>query len=184
MTTTKWAIDPTHSEIQFKVKHLMISTVTGQFNQFNGTFETEDDDFTTAKINFTADIDSISTNNEQRDAHLKTGDFFDSEKYPELIFKSDKLERIDNEEYKLSGTLTIRGISKKVILNVEFGGMTQDPWGNTRAGFSVNGKINRKDYGIGIGFSMVSETGGLLLGDEIKINANAEFVKQVKALAA
>jgi len=175
MATTKWALDPTHSEIQFKVKHLMISTVTGQFNQFNGTVETKGDDFTTSKIHFTADISSISTNNEQRDAHLRTGDFFDAENHPQLIFEGDKLEKIDDEEYKLHGTLTIRGTSKKVTLKVEFGGLIQDPWGNTRVGFSVTGKINRKDYGVS--FSPVSETGGLLLGDEIKINANAEFVK-------
>lgn len=177
MESTKWVLDPTHSEIQFKVKHLMISTVTGQFNKFSATVKTEGDDFTTAKVHFTADIDSISTNNEQRDAHLKAGDFFDAENHPQLVFKSDKLEKITDEEYKLHGTLTIRGNSKKVSLDVEFGGITQDPWGNTRVGFSVSGKINRKDFGVS--FSMVSETGGLLLGDEVKLLGNAEFVKEL-----
>src|SRR3977135_1289164 len=134
MSTTKWALDPTHSELQFKVKHLMISTVSGQFNQFNGTAETKGNDFATAKIDFTAEIDSISTNNEQRDAHLKNIDFFDAPNHPQLTFKGEKLEKVSDDEYKLHGTLTMRGTSKRVKLDVEFGGITQDPWGNTRAG--------------------------------------------------
>jgi polyisoprenoid-binding protein YceI len=182
MQKTTWTLDPTHSEIQFKVKHLMISTVTGQFNSFTGTVETDGDDFTTAKIHLTADISSISTNNEQRDAHLKTGDFFDAAAHPQLIFVSDSLEKIDDEKYKLHGTLTIRGTSKKITLDVEFGGMVQDPWGHTRAGFSLTGKINRKDFGVN--FSMVSETGGVLLGEEVKFSSNVEFVKQAVAQLA
>ncbi len=181
MSTTKWALDPTHSELQFKVKHLMISTVTGQFNKFSGTVETKEDDFTTAKIDFAAEIDSISTNNEQRDAHLKNGDFFDAASHPQLTFKSEKLEKITADEYKLHGTLTMRGTSKKINLDVEFGGVTVDPWGNTRAGFTITGKINRQDFGVS--FGAVTETGGLLLGDEVKIIANAQFVKQAVAEA-
>ena len=179
MSTTKWALDPTHSELQFKVKHLMISTVTGQFNQFNGTVETNENDFTTAKIDFTAEIDSISTNNEQRDAHLKNVDFFDAPNHPQLTFKSERLEKISDDDYKLHGTLTMRGTSKKVSLDVEFGGIMQDPWGNTRAGFTVTGKINRQDFGVS--FGAVTDTGGILLGDEVKIIANAQFVKQTVA---
>jgi polyisoprenoid-binding protein YceI len=178
MATTKWVLDPTHSEIQFKVKHLMISTVTGQFKQFTASIETQGDDFSTAKTHFAADISSISTNNEQRDAHLNNSDFFDAENHPQLIFEGDRLEKIDAENYKLYGTLTMKGTSQKVILDAEFGGTTQDPWGHTRVGFSVSGKINRADYGIS--FGMVSETGGLLLGDEIKINVNAQFIKQAE----
>src|SRR5438105_1189220 len=132
MAKTKWVMDPAHSEIQFKVRHMMISTVTGHFKQFNATVETEGDDITTAKVHFTADISSISTNNEQRDAHLRTGDFFDAEKHPQLSFESDRLEKINDEQYKLYGTLTIRGTSKQVVFNVEYGGLMQDPWGNTR----------------------------------------------------
>jgi polyisoprenoid-binding protein YceI len=180
-TTTKWSLDPTHSEIQFKVKHLMISTVTGSFNKFYGTVETNGEDFTSANIEFTADIDSISTNNEQRDAHLKNGDFFDAENHPQLVFKSEKMEKIDDENFKLHGTLNMRGVNNKVVLNAEFGGITVDPWGNTRVGFSVNGKINRFDYGIT--FGAVTETGGLLLGDEVKIFSNVELVKQAVAEA-
>ncbi len=178
MTTTKWILDPDHSEIQFKVKHLMISSVTGHFSQFNATVETDGEDFTTAKVYFNADINSISTNNEQRDGHLKSGDFFDAEKYPQLIFESKKLEKIADDAYKLDGTLTMRGVSKKVTFNVEFGGITQDPWGNTRIGFALSGQLNRKDYRVS--FSMVSETGGILLGEDVKIFANVEFIKQAE----
>lgn len=181
MATTKWALDPTHSELQFKVKHLMISNVTGSFTRFNSTVETENDNFITARIQFTADIDSINTNNEQRDAHLKNGDFFDADNHPQLTFTSEKLEKIDDEEFKLHGTLTMRGVSKKVTLNVEYGGITKDPWGNTRAGFTVTGKINRTDFGIS--FGAVSETGGLLLGDEVKVSASVQFVKELVAEA-
>jgi len=179
MANTTWALDPTHSELQFKVKHLMISTVTGQFNKFSGTVETEENDFTTAKVHFETEVNSISTNNEQRDLHLKAGDFFDAEKYPVVIFEGERMQKTSDDEYKLHGTLTIRGVSKKLVLNVEFGGVTQDPWGNTRSGFSVTGKINRHDFGIS--FGAVSETGGLLLGDEVRINANVQFVKQAVA---
>ena len=177
MAITKWIIDPTHSEIHFKVRHLMVSWVTGNFKQFNAVLETSGDDIATSKVHFTADVNSISTNNEQRDAHLKAADFFDAEHHPQLIFEGDKLEKIDDENYKLHGTLTIRGNSRRLVLNVEFGGMTQDPWGNTRTGFSVSGKVNRKDFGVS--FSMVSETGGVLLGEDITINANVEFVKEI-----
>jgi polyisoprenoid-binding protein YceI len=182
MSTNKWTLDQSHSEIQFKVKHLMISTVTGSFTNFNGTVKTQGTDFTTAKIQFTAAIDSISTNNEQRDAHLKNGDFFDAENHPELTFESSRLEKLDEENYKLYGTLTMRGTSKAVELDVEYGGITQDPWGNTRAGFSVTGKIDRQDFGVS--FGAVTETGGLLLGNEIKISANVEFVKEQVAQPA
>ena len=181
MATTKWALDPTHAEIQFKVKHLMISTVTGHFREFEGEVETEGEDFTTAKVRFSANIKSISTNNEQRDAHLQQGDFFDAEHHPQLTFVSDRLERVDEENFKLYGTLTMRGVSKPVVLNAEYGGLVQDPWGNTRVGFSVTGKINRQDFGVS--FSAVTETGGLLLGNDVSLIANVEYVKQAAAEA-
>ena len=182
MSKQTWVLDPTHSELQFKIKHLMISTVTGQFNNFKATVETEEDDFAKARVRFEATVDSISTNNEQRDAHLKNGDFFDAEKYPVISFDSEKMERTGDDEYKLHGTLTMRGVSKKIILNAELGGITKDPWGNTRTGFSVTGKINRFDFGMS--FGAVTETGGLLLADEVKINANVQFVKEAIAYAA
>ena len=182
METKKWALDPTHSEIQFKVKHLMISTVTGQFKRFGGSVEIENDDLRTAKVQFEADISSISTNNEQRDAHLQTGDFFDAENHPKLSFESLWVEKIDDENYKLYGSLSMRGITKPVTLDVEFGGITKDPWGNTRLGVTVTGKINRLDFGVSYG--AVSETGGVLLGNEVKILASAQFVKQAALQAA
>ena len=182
MTTTKWTIDPTHSEIQFKVKHLMISSVTGQFNKFEGTVETRGEDFKTAKGHFTADISSISTNNPQRDAHLQSGDFFDAENHPQLVFDAVKMEKVDDENYKIHGLLTMRGVSHKIVLDAEFGGIAQDPWGNTRMGFSVSGKLNRKDFGVS--FGLISETGGIALGEEVKISANVQFVMQQELVLA
>jgi polyisoprenoid-binding protein YceI len=182
MANTIWSLDPTHSELQFKVKHLMISTVTGQFNQFSATIEMEDNNLTTGKVHFEADANSISTNNEQRDLHLKAGDFFEVEKYPKIIFNGDRLEKISEDEYKLYGIISIKGVSKTLALNVEFGGIAQDPWGNTRSGFSLTGKLNRYDFGIS--FGTVSETGGLLLGDEVRIHANVQFVKEAVAEVA
>jgi len=177
MATIKWVLDPTHSEILFKVKHLLISKVTGQFQKFDASVETEGEDLGTAKIHFSADIDSISTNNEQRDAHLKNSDFFDAENHAQLSFESKSLEKIDEENYKLHGALTIRGTSKEETFNVEFGGQIQDPWGNTRTGFTLTGKIDRRDYGVS--FGQVNEAGGVLLGYEVDIHAQVEFV-QVK----
>lgn len=176
MGTTKWALDPTHSEINFKVKHMMISSVSGQFKQFDSSVETTGDDFTTAKINFTADVNSISTNNEQRDGHLKTGDFFDAENHPKLTFTSDKLEKVSGDDYKLHGTLTLRGVSKPVALDVDFGGIAVDGYGNTRAGFSLTGKINRKDFGVN--FSMVTEAGGIVVGEDVKLDIHVQYIKQ------
>ena len=159
----------------------MISTVTGSFGDFSATVVTDGDDFNTAQIAFSANIESVNTNNEQRDAHLKAADFFDAANHPTLEFKSSSLEKISDDEYKLNGILTLRGASKPVSLHVEYGGIVQDPWGNTRAGFELSGKINRKDFGVS--FGMVSESGGLLLGDEVKIQANVEFVKEAVAAA-
>jgi len=176
MSLTKWSLDPTHSEVTFKVKHLMISTVTGQFKKFSLEGETETDDFNTAKkIEFRADIDSIDTNNEQRDAHLKSADFFNASQHPQITFSGTKYEAA-GDEGKLYGNLTIAGVTKPVALNVEFGGIIVDPYGQTKAGFTVSGKISRKEFGITYG--AVTETGGVLLGDDIKINAEIQLVKQ------
>ncbi len=180
MSNIKWALDPVHSEINFKIKHLMISTVTGSFNKFDLVAETQTDDFNSAKkIEFTADIDSIDTNNEQRNGHLKSADFFHAEKYPHLKFTGKKYEVKDDEGF-LSGELTMHGITKPVTLNVEFGGVVKDPYGQTKAGFTVTGKINRKDFGLTWG--TVTETGNVVLGDEVKINAEIQLVKQVEEL--
>lgn len=176
MSLTKWALDAAHSEITFKIKHLMISTVTGQFKKFAVESETENDDFNTAKkIEFYTDIDSIDTNNEQRDNHLKSADFFNVEKNPRIHFSGKKYE-VHGDEGKLSGDLTIAGITKPITLNVEFGGIIVDPYGQTKAGFTVSGKISRKEFGIT--WNTVTEAGGVMLGDEIKINAEIQLIKQ------
>lgn len=176
MASTKWNMDTAHSEIQFKVKHMMISTVTGHFNTFNAEVETEGDDFTTAKIVFTADLSSISTNNEQRDTHLKSADFFDAENHPQLKFVANGLEKLDDENYVLNGDITIRGTTKPIRLKVEYGGTVKDPWGMTRAGFTVEGKLSRKEFGLH--WNAMTEAGGFVVSDEVRIHAAAEFTKQ------
>jgi polyisoprenoid-binding protein YceI len=177
MATTKWTLDPAHAEIQFKVRHLMISHVTGSFGKFDAAIETTDENFDTSKISFTAEIDSITTNNEQRDGHLKSADFFESTKFPTLTFVSTKFEKVSGEEYVLYGDLTFHGVTKNVKLQVEHGGVIKDPWGNTRTGFTVEGKINRKDYGLV--WNAATEAGGVVLGEDIKLHANVQFIKAV-----
>ena len=177
MATTKWVVDPAHSEVQFKVKHLMITTVTGYFRKFNVEVETEDEDFTKAsKILFTADVDSIDTNNEQRDTHLKSPDFFDASTHDEVKFEGKGFEKLSENEYNLDGELTIRGTTKPVTVNVEYGGIVVDPYNQTKAGFTVTGKINRKDFGLT--WSAVTEAGSVVVSDEIKLNAEIQLVKQ------
>ena len=146
MATTKWVLDPTHSELGFKIKHLMISSVSGAFKSFRADVTTESEDFTTAQINLSADMTSISTNNEQRDAHLRNSDFFEVEKYPELKFTSTRLEQTGTDTFTALGDLTLKGVTKPVKLNIEYNGITKDPWGGERAGFVVTGKINRSDW--------------------------------------
>jgi len=177
MAKVKWALDPTHSEIQFKIRHMMISNVTGQFTKFQVSAETEDEDFLKSKISFSADADSATTGNEQRDGHLKSPEFFDVAKFPEIKFVATKYESVDNDgSYELYGDLTIRDVTKQVKLDVEFGGIAKDPWGNTRAGFEINGKINRKEFGLQ--WHAVTETGGIVASDEVRIHCNVELIKQ------
>ena len=176
MATTKWVLDPTHSEVEFKIKHMMISTVTGNFKKFDATVETEGEDFTTSKVKFTVDVDSIDTKNEQRDGHLKSVDFFDTANFPEFKFVATKYENVDNDgSYEVYGDLTIRGITRNEKFDAEFGGVIKDPWGNTRAGITITGKINRKDFGLT--WSGATETGSLIVSEEVKIHVALEFVK-------
>jgi len=175
-TKTSWVIDPTHSEIQFKVKHLVISTVTGSFKTFEGTAETEGDDLTTATINFSADVASIDTNQTQRDEHLRSGDFFDAENYPKLTFTSTSLDKTGEDTYKLNGDLTIKGVTKSVTLDAEYGGAMTDFYGQSKAGFEVTGKISRKEFGLS--WSATTEAGGVVVGDEIKLVINIQLIKQ------
>jgi polyisoprenoid-binding protein YceI len=178
LTTTKWNLDKAHSEIEFKAKHLLITTVTGRFKDYEATVETEGEDFTKTKIEFTADTASIETGNEQRDGHLKGDDFFASQKYPKLTFISTSVEKKDDEHYIVKGDLTIRGVTKPIVLNVEYGGIAKDPWGGTRAGFTVRGKINRKDFGLN--WNVLTEGGGMLVSEEVQMVANVQLVKEEK----
>lgn len=177
MAIRTWAIDPTHSEVQFKIKHLMITNVTGSFNIFTASVTTEDEDFSKAKISFTADVNSIDTGNEQRNGHLQAPDFFNADTYPQIKFVATKANNIDNDgSYELYGDLTIRDVSKNIKLSVEFGGVVKDMYGNTKAGFTINGKINRKDFGLT--WNAVTEAGGIVLSDEVKIMGEIQLIEQ------
>lgn len=173
---TVWAIDPAHSEIRFKVKHLVISTVTGYFQEFSGSIEKEGDDFDGAKVKFEASIDSITTNNEDRDGHLKSADFFDVANHPKMTFESTSFTKKSEDEYELTGNLTIRGTTKKIVLKAEYGGTMVDPYGNTKAGFEISGKINRKEFGLT--WSATTEAGGIVVSDEVKLVLNVQFAHQ------
>jgi polyisoprenoid-binding protein YceI len=175
-TLTKWVIDPMHSEVQFKVKHLVISTVSGFFKSFEGTLESENDDFDNANIYFALNIDSIDTNQSQRDEHLKSPEFFDAAQFPQITFKSTAFKKTDDDEFKLTGDLTVKGITKTVTLDAEFGGSTDDFYGNTKAGFEVTGKINRKDFGLT--WDGVTEAGSIVVGEDIKLLINLQLAKQ------
>jgi polyisoprenoid-binding protein YceI len=163
METTTWTLDPTHSELGFKIRHLMITNVSGSLTNFQVKAETKGEDFSTANIHLTADMASISTNNKQRDAHLLNSDFFEVEKHPEMKFSSTKVEEVDDNTFVLHGNLTLKGVTKPVKLDVEYSRVTKDPWGSERAGFTISGKIKRSDWGIN--FNSVLETGGVALSE-------------------
>ena len=166
---TKWNLDTTHSEITFKVRHMMISNVKGAFNTFTAEVEAEDDTFKNAKVSATIQTDSIDTNNADRDTHLKSADFFNAEQNPTITFESTALAD------EITGNLTINGVTKPVELEVEFGGINVDPWGNTKAGFTFEGKIKRSDFGLN--WNAALETGGVLVSDDVKISGDLQFVK-------
>lgn len=174
MSTTKWTLDPAHSELLFKVKHMMVTNVTGEFKDFQVEVETPEKGIEDAKIKFNAAIDSVSTGNSQRDGHLKSGDFFDSANFPQLKFVSSSFKKINgDDDYELKGDLTIKNVTKPVTLKVNHGGTAKDPWGNTKAGFSISGKINRKDWGMN--YNAILETGGVMVSDEVRILAELEM---------
>ncbi len=174
MEKAKWVLDPSHSELTFRVKHLMISNVKGEFNSFSAQIDKED--FSQGQVEVSVDTASINTNSSDRDTHLKSGDFFDVEKFPLMSFKSTRFEKLNDDEYELTGLLTIKDIAKEVKLAVEFGGINKDPWGNEKAGFSFSGKINRKDWGLN--WNAALETGGVLVSDEVNILGEVQFSKQ------
>ncbi|MBK5193342.1 MAG: YceI family protein [Flavobacteriaceae bacterium] len=174
MASTKWAIDPTHSEVTFKVKHLMISTVTGNFKIFEGTVETETEEFSKVKnLEFKADVKSVNTNNEDRDTHLKSDDFFASEKHPNIRFTS---KNFNVETGEIKGELTIKNTTKAVSLDIDFGGVVVDPYGQTKAGLTATGKISRKEFGLV--WNSVTEAGNVVVGDQIRLVAEVQFIKQ------
>jgi polyisoprenoid-binding protein YceI len=173
MATTTWVSDPTHSEISFKVKHLMITTVTGRFDAFSVTADSDSSDFSAASVKFTADTATINTGNAQRDGHLRSGDFFDAETYPQLAFESTGYNAASG---KLNGNLTIKDVTRPVSLDVEFAGTNKDPWGNEKAGFSLSGKINRNDFGLS--WNAALETGGMLVSEDVRLSAEIQLVRQ------
>lgn len=177
MAKQQWVSDADHSELGFKIRHLMVSNVNGKFTSFQVEAETEEEDFMKGKVTVTVDVDSISTGNADRDHHLRSPDFFDVNKFPTIKFTATKYENVDNDgSYDLYGDLTIRDVTKNVKLSAEFGGVVKDPWGNTKAGFTINGKINRKDFGLN--WSAVTEAGGLVVSDDVKIICEVELLKK------
>ncbi|MDZ7772774.1 MAG: YceI family protein [Balneolaceae bacterium] len=174
-TQTKWKIDQSHSEIQFKVKHLVISTVTGKFTSFDAEAESSEDSFENAEVYFEADVDSVDTGNEDRDQHLKSDDFFNAEEHPKLTFRSTSMENTGENEYRLTGDLTIRGTTNEITLDVNHGGTVEDPYGNTKAGFELSGTLNRKDYGLQ--WDAVTEAGNVVVGDKVKLILNVQFIQ-------
>lgn len=175
---TTWLLDPLHSEVQFKIKHLVISTVTGAFNTFQGSAQTEGDGFENAQVEVSLQVDSVNTGQDARDQHLRGEDFFDAAQYPTITFKSTAFTKTGgDEQYKLTGDLTIKGVTKPVTLDVEHGGTAVDFYGNTKAGFEATGKINRKEYNLSWGG--ITDAGTIVLGDEVKLIMNVQFAKSV-----
>ncbi|HTH31555.1 MAG TPA: YceI family protein [Lacibacter sp.] len=170
-----YKIDASHSDIIFKVKHLMITTVTGQFKSFDATLTAEAEDFSDAAVTFTADINSVDTRSEQRDTHLKSDDFFAADKYPQLKFISTSFTK-NGDDYIVKGDLTIRDVTKPIELKADFNGVVVDPWGQTKVGFEAEGKIKRKEFGLG--WDAVTEAGGVVVSDEVKLQFHVQFVKQ------
>lgn len=177
MSIQNWNTDVMHSEVNFKVKHMMVSTVTGTFSSFDARVSTEGEDFSSAKVEFSADINSISTRNNDRDAHLKSDDFFNAEKFPKMTFVSKEMKK-DGDDYKLVGDLTIRDTTKEVELDVEFNGIAVDPYGQTKAGFEIKGSVNRKEFGLK--WDAVTEAGSVVVSDKVKIEINLQLVKVVE----
>mgnify|MGYP000947950639 CR=1 FL=1 len=175
MSTSKWAFDASHSELGFKIKHLMISTVSGLFSGFNVDLNSSNDDFTDATVNVTIDVATINTKNAQRDGHLLTTDFFETEKYPNITYQSTRFEKTGDAEYILHGNLTIKEVTQPIDVKVEFNGLAKDPWGNIKAGFTISGKINRKDFGLN--WNAALETGGVMVSEEVRINSEIQLVK-------
>jgi polyisoprenoid-binding protein YceI len=182
MSAERWEIDSSHSGIQFTVRHLVIAKVRGQFSRWTGSITAPEGDFSRASLNAVIDAGSIDTGVADRDTHLRSADFFDVERYPEITFKSTKLARVANDRLHLAGSLTIKGVTRDVVLDVEQLGLVKDPWGNERAAFSASTSIDRKDFGLT--WNQVLETGGVMVGDRIDIAIEIEAVRQVETKVA
>lgn len=176
MAVTKWMVDPVHSDVQFKIKHLVISTITGSFKNFEGGATSDLNNFENAEIHFSLDVDSINTNQDMRDAHLKSADFFDADQFPHITFQSNYFHKAKGDHYKLSGLLTLKGITKPIELDAEYGGTERDADGKVRIGFEVEGRLSRQEFGLN--YMQLTETGGLLIGEDVKLIANIQLVKQ------
>lgn len=176
MFTTSWSIDPDHSHIEFKIRHLLISHISGSFKIFNGKMITQNDDFETAKINLSIDVYSFDTNNIERDEHIKSKDFLDADQFPEINFVSSAFKKIEGDHYQLKGAITVKSVTREIVFDAIFGGQAKDGFGKMKAGFEITGKLNRKDFGIHT--DDVTEGGNLIVGEEIKINASIEFDKE------
>ncbi|KYD11688.1 YceI family protein [Heyndrickxia sporothermodurans] len=177
MTISKWTVDTAHSSIDFSVKHMMVSKVKGAFQQFNASVEADPTDLTTANIDFNIDVASIDTRNSDRDNHLRSADFFDVENYPTMTFKSTNITKTDDDEYKVTGDVTLHGVTRSETFSVTFEGLAKDPMsGAEKVGFSATGKLKRSDYGLT--WNAALETGGVLVGDEIKVAIEIEAAKE------
>ncbi len=175
MAKTKWNLDPTHSELGFKVKHMMITNVSGSFGVFSASVETEEDDFSSASVEFTIDANSINTGNEQRDGHLKSPDFFDTTQFPEIKFVSTNISKKGEGEYEINGNLSVHGVTKPVSFKAENGGTGKDPWGNMKTGFSIDGKIKRTDFGLN--WNAALEAGGVLVSEDVRISGEFQLTR-------
>lgn len=172
---TKWTVDKAHSKVGFSVSHMVITDVEGNFKDFDATVTTTGEDFSTAKIDFTAKTASVYTENEKRDNHLRSDDFFNAEKYPTLTFKSKSLKKVSDNKYKLTGDLTMRDVTKEVVLDVKFNGLVKDMSGNTRAGFKITGELNRMDYGLK--FNALLGTGDAVVGNTVELDINIQLIQ-------
>ncbi len=175
MSVTKWLLDPAHSELSFKIRHMMIANVQGVFKSFNASIEAEGDEFKQAKISASVDVGSIFTNNADRETHLKSADFFDAASFPQMVFEASQFEQKGSGNYTLTGNLTIKNITKPITLDVECGGILKDPYGNIKAGFTFTGKLNRKDWGLN--WNATLEAGGVLVSDEVRLIGDLQFIK-------
>jgi len=182
MSTNKWNLDTAHSSVNFSIRHMVVSKVRGRFAKFSGTVNLDDSDLTRSRVEATIDASSIDTGTPQRDAHLRSPDFFDVERFPELRFRSTRIEKVEDDRYRVVGSLTIRDVTREVTLDVEHGGRAKDPWGNERVGFVARAVLDRKNFGLE--WNQVLEAGGVLVGDRVDIELDVQAVKATAAQAA